>query len=243
MDNISSNIEKDNSKNGIVIIFKIIKVGLKILFPSYVLLNMNRHLMRVNAFYKEDYFSSQIKKNWMVFIVLTSLFLGPIGLGFMAIKGNHDFQNRLDAAKKTLTFSNTSKGVDNLMLAFRERKFSIEFKFFGSLALFGLFVGNFCILNHSMIKNSKLLIKFFKNEGIVNKDNLKPIVLFTPIGVLVDISGSSPKEIALNDRIWLGMNIKIKDWAEDPEKRSLVFFKTAFSLKSRYDYILPENFK
>ena len=213
------------------------------LFPSYVLLQMNRNLSKAYSFYDNPWLSSQVKRNWLVMIILSSLFLMPIGLGLMAIKGNRELQGRFNNVEKAFSNREISKATQLLSFTFKEKKFVLVLQVFGTLALFGLLLGNFIIMNHSLVKDSKKLIKFFRNEGIINKDNANPTVLFTPIGILVDISGSAPKEIALNERIWLGMNIQIKDWAEDPEKRSLVFFKTAFKLKARYDYFLPKDYK
>jgi hypothetical protein len=240
MDYATSSIENQKKKNGFVIFFKILKMGLKLLFPSYVLLQINRNLAKSHRFYENDYFPKQIKRNLVVTLLLSLLFLGPIGLGLMAVKGNKEFQGRLSTARKVFTYKEVSKSSQYISLALKESKFVFELKFFGSFALFGLLLGNFIILNHSMIKDSKKLIKFLKNEGIINKENSNPTVLFTQIGVLIDISGSAPKEIASNERIWLGMNIQIKDWAEDPDKRSLVFFKTAFKLKPKYNYFLSD---
>lgn len=239
MDNSLTSADQKR-KNGFVTVFKIVKIGLKLLFPSYVLVQMNRNMGRAYRFYKNDWFPQQIKRNWLITIILSSLFLSPIGLGLMAIKGNKEFQNRFDSARKGMKIWEISKNTQHFSYAFKEKKLDFEVKFFGSFALFGLLLGNFIVLNHSLVKDSKKLIKFCKNEGIINKDNANPTVLYTPIGVLMDISGSAPKEIASNERIWLAMNIQIKDWAEDPDKRSLVFFKKTFKLKSRYDYFLSE---
>jgi hypothetical protein len=244
MEDIRSSLgDEQNKTNGFKTVLKIFKLVIKLLFPSYVLLQMNRNLGKAYSFYEDKWFVNQVKRNWIVTLMLTSIFLCPIGLGLMAIKGNHEFQNRFAVSKRNLAAREISKGFQTLSFALKEKMFVLELEFFGSFALFGLALGNIIIMNHKLVKDSKRLIKFFKNEGIINKENSNPTVLFTPIGVLVDISGSAPKEIALNERIWLGMNIQIKDWAEDPEKRSLVFFKTAFKLKARYDYFLPKDFK
>ena len=63
------------------------------------------------------------------------------------------------------------------------------------------------------------------------------VVLATKIGYLVDITGNTPINIASNDNIWIPLNVRVnKDWAENPQKRSLIFFKIAFELKKGDQY-------
>jgi hypothetical protein len=77
------------------------------------------------------------------------------------------------------------------------------------------------------------------SNGVRRKEDDENMVAFyTPMGVLVDITGSMPTDIVHNDRIWSSLNIKInkRDWLNDPSKRSLVFFKTDYELKNAYMY-------
>jgi hypothetical protein len=186
----------------------------------------------------------QIKKNLILTLFVTFLVLAPISLGFLAIRGNDVFERRLDLLVSALHHHQFKDSYRYLLSAFSEKKFDLEIKLTLYLTLSGLLVSNYLVYSYDLIYETKRLIVLLKNEGIVDRDSKNPFVLFTPVGVLMDVSGSAPKEIVANERIWIAMNVKLKnDWAEDPERRSLVFFKTAFDLKNVYKYDLPDSFK
>lgn len=222
---------------------KIIVFLFKVFFPAYILIQMNFALNKASKFYKNPWFGRQIRRNFIVILILSSLFLLPLIIGSKAIQGNKEFNKRLTVAKESLS-KDIKRFIPNLKYALSEDIFLAEIKIFGGLTLFGMLFGNFIIFfAHDLIINSRKFAKILKNEGVINRENSHPLAVWTPIGVLVEISGSAPKEISLNERIWLAMNMEVKDWAENPDKRSLVFFKTSFKLQSRYDYQLPKEFK
>lgn len=106
--------------------------------------------------------------------------------------------------------------------------------FFGLVASFGM--GITLVYFHPIIVETNKLKKYLAQAGYIKLDE-NPEVLATPIGFLIDITGNTPKEIADSDRIWIPLNIRVnKDWAENPTKRSLVFFKKAYELKSGGEY-------
>lgn len=106
-------------------------------------------------------------------------------------------------------------------------------------ALIQLIVGYAFSFAHPQEEKNKMLRKLLINNGVRRQeDDANMIAFYTPVGVLIDITGSMPTDIIHNDRIWASLNIKInkRDWLNDPKKRSLVFFKTDYELKSMYDY-------
>lgn len=99
------------------------------------------------------------------------------------------------------------------------------------------------VYSHPQEEKNQMLRNLLVSNGVRRKeDDSNMVAFFTPMGVLVDITGSMPTDIVHNDRIWSSLNIKInkKDWLNDPSKRSLVFFKTDYELKPSYMY---ENIK
>lgn len=242
MANLSGNSLNDEKQHAIVIAIGFLKTIVRVLFPSYVLFQMNNQLNRVNRFYKNPWFSKQVRLNWIVILILSTLFLGPLTLGYLAITGNKNVKHKLDAGKVAFSSHEFKKTFAYISSAATDDTFVLEVKLFGGLALFGMIFGNIIIfMSHDLVRDSKKLIKILRNEGVINKEDKNPTVLYTPIGVLIDLAGSPPKEVAANERIWMAMNIEVKDWAEAPEKRSLVFFKTTFKLKARYDFVFEKK--
>jgi hypothetical protein len=244
--NNNNTLESEKKEHAIFGIYNFLKLTFKILFPANALIQINRALSKCIRMYPDPWFTRQIRLNFLVMFFVTGLFLGPMILGTMAIRGNKDFNSRLSRANSALSRHEFKLGYQSYVSALNEKKFDTELKFALILSLCGLAVGNFLIYQIHELKNeTNRLIKILKNEGVIQKENNNPLVLYTPIGILIDISGSAPKEIAANERIWLAMNIQVKDkdWAEDPNKRSLVFFKTAFKLDKVYKYDLPDTFK
>lgn len=228
--------EKDSRNHKLFFFFKLI---LSFVFPWAELIKMNTLLKKVSSFYKNDFFINQKRKNLFVAILTVSITYLPLLLGFLALKGNRAFDLRTAKIMELLSSFEISSAVKILSITITDPIFLLIIKFTFSVFLIGLLLSNLLIYGvNSIVSDTSKFRKILKKEGILSDDSGE--VLFTPVGAFLDISGSSAKEIQNNDRIWLAMNIEIKDYAQNPEKRSELFFKSAFNLKSRYDYVFKK---
>ena len=223
---------KDNKKNSAWFILKRI---LRFILPWVELIKMNLIINRIRRFYKNDFLDSQYKRNWVVATVLSVFTYFPLIVLSIAIRGDKSFIfrfNRLLLEAKSINLSNSIK-IINIILS--DKAFLVLlrgslFSFAISLILSNLIVSFF----HSIITDTNKFKKLLIKEGIIK--DMSSDVLFTPVGAFLDISGSSAKEIQNNERLWLAMNIEIKGHSFNPDKISELFFKSAFKLKSVYNY-------
>lgn len=228
--------EKDSRNHKL---FFFCKLMLSFVFPWAELIKMNTLLKKVSSFYKNNFFINQKRKNLFVAILTVSITYLPLLLGFLALKGNRAFDLRTAKIMELLSSFEISSAVKILSITITDPIFLLIIKFTFSVFLIGLLLSNLLIYGvNSIVSDTSKFRKILKKEGILSDDSGE--VLFTPVGAFLDISGSSAKEIQNNDRIWLAMNIEIKDYAQNPEKRSELFFKSAFNLKSRYDYVFKK---
>jgi hypothetical protein len=240
--------EQKNKKNVFSYAASMTKFVLKSVFPSYALLQMNRTLGRVRKFYPNEWFSRQIRRNYVVSFLTFILLFGPIALGTLAIRGNREFTLRTGKAISALTQPNRNIAINAKVAllyvksAINERKFGTVVYYTSVWILFVVLVSNLMVFYfHEIGSQTRKTIKILHKEGIIDREKSNPMVLWTPIGVLIELSGSAPKEVKLNERIWMALNIQVNDWEEDHNLRSLVFFKTSFKLKARYEYVLPRK--
>jgi hypothetical protein len=230
--------DKEDKKSSLSLILSFL---VKFLFPWSELLKMNALLKKVNGFFKNKFFLDQRKKNNSVIVLTLLATIIPGLLGYLAIMGNKAFFYRIDKVLELYNNKRYSMIVPALKWAFSEKLFVLEFKITAISILGGIIISNFLIyVGNRIIFETKKFKKILIKEGIIKEED-KTSVLFTPIGAFIDVSGSSPKEIQSNDRIWMAMNIEVKDFAQNPDKRSELFFKSAFNLKSRYDYVFPKK--
>jgi hypothetical protein len=222
------------------ILFSLVKKILILLLPSLTLLKLNFLLTRTQKIISSDYLSQQKKRNYIISLCL----IIPLGLSillaiFIISKDKLLFQ-QLAYAKENL-----SKGIiltffKNIYIAFFDEQ-SIGYlvnsaKMLGIGSILSMIMGFIALKNMDIIKQTKLLEDLLKRNGIFEKDDTNRIVLATPIGFLIDITGSSAKELMFNERIWMALNIKVKDYIEDPNKRAIVFFKKSYELQNKYIY-------
>ena len=226
--------ESKNKLNGVLFL-------IRILFPWIELIRMNLLLSRINRFYNNSFFKMQKKKNMIISLITFFITYFPFLLGTLALKGNRAFNIRLSKAIDLLSNFEVSSAVKIFSLTFSDPVASTIIKTTFFIILPGLICSNLLIFGlNSIISDTNKFKKILKNEGIIRDEKDSGAVLFTPIGAFLDIAGSSAKEIQNNERIWLAMNIEVKDYAQNPEKRSELFFKSAFNLKSRYDYVFKK---
>jgi hypothetical protein len=150
--------------------------------------------------------------------------------------GNKPFFYRIDKISELYENRKFSLILPAIKWAFSEKLFVVELKMTLFSVIGGILLANILIyIGHRLVYETKKFKKILIKEGTIKEED-NSVVLFTPIGAFLDISGSSLKEIQSNQRIWLAMNIEVKEFSENPTKLSEVFFKSAFKLKSGYNY-------
>lgn len=231
-------------------ISKLIKLTLLLVFPSVRILSFNKMLKRCNKIAKDPWFNKQIRRDYIIAILL----LVPIVMNFSRIgniySNDVNFQSRIDTVSKmdsvidrvpayyhtvVLTDKDTAEQVS--------QKIQTQIRLTAILLILSIAFGIQIILAflishyHPISLKTEKLEKLLLANGVIRKEDLATTIVFaTPIGFLITITGSSAKEVAYMDRIWAGLNLRIKDWIEDEDERSLVFFRKAFELQNSYMY-------
>lgn len=226
------------------ILFILIKKIFILLLPAITLIKLNLLLSRCQKITKNEYFELQKKRNYIISGIISIPFLLGLLLSMIIIYKNDMMMNNLIQFKMLI-----SKGI--IIEAFK--KFYNAFFHIESLgysiaaikvlsigSVISMIMGFIVIKNMEIISQTKLLENLLKRNGIIEKDENR-IVLATPVGFLIDITGSSAKELMYNERIWMALNIKIKDYIEDPNKRSVVFYQKAYELQNKYIYAFNQK--
>ena len=226
------------------LLWSIIKQLTLALFPGIRLLKINQGLKRVNKFYKHEWFDKQRKRNTLVSMAVSLPFLLCLLLAFVSIMNADPFWLYLGKAKGALFSMEISRFFELLGRAWTAgsgaESMSSRSKFIAIVLLVGLVItfilGTIVMITHPLIKESKKLYQMLQRNGVIDKNDSSRLVLATPLGFLIDITGNTAKEIKDSERIWMALNQRITDWAEDPNQRAICFFKKAYNLKNTYSY-------
>ena len=220
------------------------------LVPSIKILSFNKMLKRCKNITEDKWFTKQLLLNYILALVL---FI-PIIVGVYKVDRIYDnakfFHSKTEKIAKDAGFFGTIDAYKNIILLNKKdtRKEKIEKKRIQIrfLAIFIVVIttlilqvsmSTIIIFFHPIILDSNKLKKLLMSNGIIRKEDEKESIVFaTPVGFLITITGNSAKEIAYMDRIWAGLNIRIKDWIEDSDERSVVFFRKSFELQDVYIY-------
>lgn len=220
------------------IIFKIIKFVFLSLFPGVKFIAMNKTIKK-GKFSEDPWIRRQLWRNRIISLILTlPLFIATASTVKILSKDRAlkiGYERTVRLAKK-MEISKAYKEISKV-LNYRDTKRRIEVssKLMGYCFLFSFFFGWVFIYFHPIINETKKLTKILiQNSIIEEKGNL---VLATPIGFLVKITGNTSAEnILKNDAIWRLMNSKVGDFIEDSRDRSIVFFLKHYELKKEYLY-------
>jgi hypothetical protein len=230
--------------------FKLFWIILLYLIPSFRVLSFNKLLKRCYKITEEKWFSNQIKRDYIIALLL----FVPIIIGAYKINKTYskdiNFHNRVKVASDVDNFFDrmdsyyytvASSEKDNKEAKLNKIETKIRLTAIGIILIINIIIQIiFAVLVihfHPLRVKTDILTKLIVSNGIIRKEDLdKSIVFATPIGFLITITGSSAKEVAYMDRIWAGLNIRIKDWIEDDKERSVVFFRKAFELQPTYMY-------
>lgn len=243
---------KEEKKESIFL--KFLMYFLSILFPFVKMLVLNKQLSLAeqtlgletkdkngNYISPYDYFYRQRNRNKILSLLsMLPLFVGFL-ISYQILTTNDIFLKGINSAKREVVKMKFFEAKKKMEIANKiDPSVNEDIQFSISVILIGLFVsfisGIVLVYFHPIITETKKLKKYLMQSGYIKiEDN--STVLATKIGFLIDIAGNTPREIADSDRIWIPLNIRVnKDWAEHPQKRSLVFFKRAYELKKGDSY-------
>lgn len=244
-------MENNEKKRSIIsLVFKIFSHIFNIFFPMFKLLSFNKNLKRCKRIVKkwEGLFSKMILRNYILAILSLLPWISSM-YGYSFVKNDVAYQNRVYELSKDKSFLSTPKiilrailpiSTDSMLL--KKQKENTRIRFFAFflfsspmifLFVFGLVTNYF----HPNIMDEKKLKKLLISNGILSQEDASSAVIHsTPVGFLLTITGHSPSEIAMTKRLWSSLNLKVKDWYEDPNQLSVVFFEKSFELKSEYIY-------
>jgi hypothetical protein len=213
---------------------------LKIMFPIFSLMKLNSQLKKAQKIYKHSWFSRQRAKNLFIGLLATLPFLLVLSLASFLLYKDPLFFKSLGQAKDALLNLEVTGIYKKFMFAFSNKETAHRLATLYPILMSGFFttliLGFVVRVKHPLIEKTKQLYKDLQRSGVIEKEEKNRLVLYTPLGCLVDVKGSTPKAVKEDTRIWTGLNIKVKDFAEDPDKISLVFFKKTYELKDKYIY-------
>lgn len=225
-------------------IWSMIKQLIMALFPGIRLLKINQGLKRINKFYKHEWFDKQRKRNMVVSAAVSLPFLLCLFVACISIYNADPFWLYLGKAKNSLFSMEVGHAFTLLgksWTAGREAEsMASRANVIGVILIFGLVIsfllGMIVMMTHPLIRDTRKLYNMLQRNGVIEKGDSSRLVLATPLGFLIDITGNTAKEIKESERIWMALNQRITDWAEDPEQRAICFFKKAYNLKPKYTY-------
>lgn len=231
------------------LLWKITKYLLSTLFPFFKMLWLNKQLKLaertlIHELYDKeknyarpyDWFPRQRKKNLILSFVSVLPILFSLLISYKTLSTNPDLMKVYNSTK--VKFYKKPKIVYDLKQV--DKTINEDINLSVNMILislgFSFISGMIIVYLHPVITETKKLRNQLIQAGLIKKEE-QSVVLATPVGFLIDITGNIPAEIAKNDRIWIPLNVLVnKDWAENPEKRSLVFFKKTYELKKGADY-------
>lgn len=234
-----SNVEvKQEEKPSLV--WAILKNIFLALFPGIRLLKINSGLKRVSSFYKHEWFGKQRRRNLLVSLCVSLPFILTLLFSSLVILKADMFWHNISIAQSSLLKMEIPKTFEFAIKAFTHsqtiERMGVVFKVSGFGLIISFLLGTFVMISHPLIRDSKTLYKMLQKNGVIDKDDNHRLVIATPLGFLIDITGNTAKEVKENERIWMALNLRVTDWSEDPNQRAICFFKKAYELKPSYNY-------
>lgn len=217
-------------------IWSMLKWTLLYLFPVFKILSVNRLLGRINSFSPDPWYRRQQIHNLLAAVVASAPFLGSIAITYFDDATTSRIAGNVLRTKRHVQRLDFKQAYASMEKIYYDRATGemVKILFIGFVSSFSL--GFIVVRYHPLFVETRKLEANLRKLGVIDREDKHPLILATPLGMLVDITGRSPKEIAQSDAIWLPLNIRIKDHTPDPQKNSVVFFKRAFELKDRYIY-------
>lgn len=244
-------------KQGILLkLFKLLLKFLGVFFPFIKIIKINRLLRRASQVYDQEesghpYFFNQRIKNWLLVLLTVSPILLGGAFSYTTVSSNKALQA---ASKLAIKEYNKNKSIliipsiikaknkfDKVLKNPKVKKYNPQETINQAIFVFLLGVivsfmmGLVITRYHPNVVETKILTKMLRDQGMF-KNNKDPIVLATPLGYLIDITGYRPREIEENQNIWMALNVRIDGSLQDSEVLALVFFTRAYELKKSYFY-------
>lgn len=204
-------------------------------FPIFTLLKINIDLDKAYLIENDPWFLKQKKRNIFIGLLLPMPLLLSILIAYINLIINETSTKVIKLFIQNLLELNIIKTYKIIIWIFEK---GILNNFFLILALgfiSTLIIGTYVKNNLNIIKDTKKLKTLLIKNGIFDEKENK-LALATPVGYLIDITGHRIEDLKHNERIWMAMNIKIKEAKEHPDRRSIVLFLKKFELKNVYKY-------
>ena len=218
------------------------------LFPSLKLLTLNKFLSKGYNIEKDKWFVKQKQRNIILSITLILPLLLTMYKTYTIIDNDINLKTRISKIEDKSLIEKV-KLVPTLVkieksdsLAIKEVKFETQARLLASFIILFLGLSTQLILVILIMKYHPLItetnkLKDLLFDNVLKKENMdKTIVFATPIGFLIDITGFTPEDIVRQKSIWDALNLTVKDYIKDSEKKSLVFFRKEFELQDTYMY-------
>lgn len=213
---------------------------LRATFPAYPLINTIGNLRLAGYVSEDPWFNLVIARNVAIFFVLSLPLFGVCGWIAYSIAGN-------EVAYKLFELS--YKGALSGKIAFTIKVLKSLFKLSpwgDSSLLFKIILfcnfAVYCLVRYGnpMIVGTNRLRALLRKNATFGTDELarydSRTVLYTPKGILLDITGKTAKDVLNDEHLWIPMNIRVSEHMEHPTNRAIVFIKKGFALKAKYIY-------
>lgn len=213
------------------------KLLLSILFPSFIIWR-TQNLVSKAAWVDHPWFEAQKKKSLkLFFLLLIPSIIAFAGIGISAKNTFSGTFSKLERTREYFKKNQFKKAKDQFSLGVSLEELE-TFVINSSLFLIPcVFSFSLIHISSSLVRNQRRLIKVLAEHRFWG-DQKPRLAVYTPIGILLDVTGHAPKDLVFNKSIWYSLNMVIdeKDFLDQPDQRSIVFFKHAFLLKDVYKY-------
>jgi hypothetical protein len=221
--------------NQLAILFSAFRFLLECLFPSLLILKV-RNLVSKAAWGKDDWFQKQLNQCGKLMVLL----LIPSLLSMVAAKQSFDelsITPKIEKSFAQFKKKQFKKSWDELHTAGKAFPLADASKKLALIFMFPLLISLYIRTQNDILVKTKRLNKVLLNNGFW-KEGKSGLAVYTPIGIVLDVTGRSPKDIVHDTSIWYALNISVEttDWEEKPGQRSIVMFKKAFVLQAEYIY-------
>ena len=240
METNEKNKDIENIKKWSVRILMAFGVLFKAIFPAYQLLTLSSSLVTANTVTEDKWFKKAITRNLRNFLLLSIFPLLFFGYASYSYTVNPRFAKATSVLTKSI-FSMKFGYTKKIMVMISEDQVVKNLKRIG----LGVLLANVCVFllireGNECIVGTRKLRKLIKKTGTfgapesANYD--KRLLLYTPKGILLDVTGKTPRDLINDEHLWIPMNIRVSDHMEHPDDRAIVFIKKGYALQAKYIY-------
>lgn len=237
------NANQKSDSNQLAIFFTLLKYAFELLFPSLLMLKIYRMVSKATWVQSDEgWIKAQQEKCLKVagIMLLPSILSVLLAQGtFEELKLSHKLSGVYDLGIKKKQFKKGQAELSRVLEALPYKQIATDL-----LIIFIIPAG----LSLYIRTNNELLLKTRKLEKVLRENSFwregkTGLAIYTPVGIIMDITGHNAKEVVHNTSIWVALNIEVDqtDWEENPRDRSIVMFKNRFILESAYIYKNDKN--